>query len=98
MQPTAATRTDVTVKLSLTAEEEQMLVARATEMGLDLPNYLRILVEEDLKHSPRLSQILAPIHEDFCNSGMTEQELERFLKDELAEVRRERGTARGGAQ
>ena len=36
MEPAAATRTEVTVKLSLTPEEERMLVARATEKGQDV--------------------------------------------------------------
>ena len=40
MEPTAATRTDVTVTLSLTPEEDRMLVARATEKGQDVANYL----------------------------------------------------------
>lgn len=98
MEPTAATRTEVTVKLSLTPEEERMLVARATEKGQDVANYLHTLVEEDLKQSPTLSQILAPIHEDFRRSGMTDQELETLLEGELAEVRKERGAAKDQAQ
>ena len=98
MEPAAATRTEMTVKLSLTPEEERMLVARATEKGQDVANYLRALVEEDLKQSPTFSQILAPIHEDFRRSGMTDQELETLLEGELAEVRKERAAAKGHAQ
>jgi len=49
MEPAAATRTEVTVKLSLTPEEEQMLLARATEKEQDVAGYLHTLVEEDLK-------------------------------------------------
>lgn len=98
MEPTAATRTEVTVKLSLTPAEERMLVARATEKGQDVANYLRTLVEEDLKQSPTLSQILAPVHEDFRKSGMTDQELDILLEGELAEVRKERGAAKDQAQ
>jgi hypothetical protein len=52
----------------------------------------------DALHSPTLDQILAPIHEDFRRSGMTEEELETLLEDELAEVRKERGTTKGQAQ
>ena len=98
MESTAVTRTEVTVKLSLTPEEERMLVARATEKGQDVPNYLRTLVAEDLKHSPTLSQILSPIHEDFRRSGMTDQELDTLLEGELAEVRKERGATKGQAK
>ncbi len=98
MEPTAATRTEMTVKLSLTSEEERMLVARAAEKGQDVANYVRALVEEDLKQSPTFSQILAPIHEDFRQSGMTDQELDTLLEDELTEVRKERAAAKGQAQ
>jgi len=45
-----------------------------------------------------LSQILAPIHEVFHRSGMTDQELDTLLEGELAEVRKERGAAKDQAQ
>ena len=48
--------------------------------------------------SPSLSQILAPIHEEFRQSGMSEEELETLLEGELAEHRRERGAAKDQAQ
>ena len=52
MEPAAATRTEVTVKLSLTPEEEQMLLRGATEKGQDVAGYLHSLVEEDLRRPP----------------------------------------------
>ena len=42
-----------------------------------MAGYLHTLVEEDLKRPPALSEILAPIHEEFRQSGMTEDELSR---------------------
>jgi hypothetical protein len=45
-----------------------------------------------------LSQILAPLHEDFRRSGMTDQELDTLLEGEQAEVRNERGAAKDQAQ
>jgi hypothetical protein len=75
-----------------------MLVARAAEKGQDVAGYLRALVDEDLKHSPTLSQILSPIHDDFRHSGMTEQELDSLLAGKLAEVRTERGATKGRAE
>ena len=81
MEPAAATRTEVTVKLSLTPEEKRTLLARATEKGQDVADYLRTLVEEDLKRPPALSEILAPIHEEFRQSGMSEDELSALIED-----------------
>ena len=95
MEPTAAERTEVTVKLSLTPEEERKLIARATEKGQDVANYLRGLVEEDLNRTPTLSEILAPIHEEFCRSGMTEDELAALIEQarEAAWLEKRRGKA-----
>ena len=50
--------------------------------------------EQNPGHSPSLSEILAPIHEEFRQSGMTEEELETLLEGELAEHRRERGAGK----
>ena len=53
---------------------------------------------EQNRHLPSLSQILAPIHEEFRQSGMTEEELETLLEGELAEHRRERRAAKDQAR
>ncbi len=90
MEPAAATRTEVTVKLSLTRDEERLLLARATEKGQDVADYLRTLVEQDLKRPPALSEILAPIHEEFRQSGMTEDELSALIEEAREEVWQEK--------
>ena len=90
MEPAAAARSEVTVKLSLTPEEERRLFARATKKGQDVANYLRILVEEDLKRPPAFSEILAPIHEEFRQSGMTEDELSALIEEAREEVWQEK--------
>ena len=46
-----------------------------------MADYLRILVEEDLKRPPALSEILAPIHEEFRQSGTTEDELASLIEE-----------------
>ena len=86
MEPTAAASTEVTVKLSLTPEEERRLFACAMEKGQDVTNYVRTLIEEDLKRPPALSEILAPIHEEFRRSGMTEDELSSLIEEARDEV------------
>ncbi len=42
--------------------------------------------EQDPGDSPSLSQILAPIHEDFRRSGMTEDELSSLIEEARDEV------------
>lgn len=90
MESTAGTKTELTVKLSLTPEEEQRLFARATEKGQDVAHYLHALVEEDLKRPQALSEILAPIHDDFRKSGMTEDELSALIDEAREEVWQEK--------
>lgn len=97
MEPSPSPSSEVIVSFSLPVEEERKLLARATEKGKDVSTYLRTLVEEDLKQLPRLSEVLAPIREDFRQSGMTEEELEALLKSELAEVRKNRKAAQDEA-
>ena len=53
--------------------------------------------EQNPGHLPSLGQILAPIHDEFRRSGMTQEELETLLEGELAEHRRERGAAKDQA-
>ena len=52
----------------------------------------------DIERPKTLAELLAPIHEDFRKSGMSEEELETFLESELAEARQERKDAKGQSQ
>ena len=88
---------EVTVKLSLPPKREGRLFTPPTKRGRDVANYLPTFVEE-LRRPPALSEILAPIHDEFRRSGMSEEELETLLEGELAEHRRERGAAKDQAQ
>jgi len=79
---------EVVVSFSLPVDEERKLLARATEKGKDVPTYLRDLVERDLK--PKLSDVLAPVREDFRQSGMTEEQLASLIEETRDEVWREK--------
>ena len=86
MEPSPSPGTEVVVSFSLPPEEERKLLARAAEKGTDVTTYLRTLVEEDLNRPTRLSEVLAPIREDFRRSGMTEDELESLIEEARDEV------------
>jgi hypothetical protein len=88
----------MTITLRLSPEEEKKLLERATESGQDVASYVQRLVQHDIKQPPSLGELLAPIHEDFRQSGMSEQELDTLLEDELAQVRKERRAAMDQAQ
>lgn len=90
MESSSSPGMEVVVSFSLPADEERKLLARATEKGKDVPSYLRDLVEKDLTGPPKLSDILAPIREDFRQSGMTEDELASLIEETRDDVWREK--------
>lgn len=85
----------MTITIRLSSDEEKKLRERANESGQDVASYVQRLIARDIERPKTLAELLAPIHEDFRNSGMTEQELETFLESELVEAREERKEAKG---
>ena len=90
--PSIEPRRVMTVTIDLSPDEERRLQERATQLGQDLTGYVRRLIHEDLKGpSPKsgrtFAEILAPVHEDFRKSGMTEDELDTLLEEALKESR-----------
>jgi hypothetical protein len=76
------------------AETERKLLARASATGKDVATLVREAVEEKLRALlPPFAEVLAPVHEDFRKSGMTEAEVGHLLERTLAEARKERDTS-----
>lgn len=79
---------------------ERKLEERAAQRGLDINDCARQLIEEGLNGGQRgevarsaeggpaksLKDILAPIHEEFRKSGMTEAELDALIEECREEV------------
>jgi hypothetical protein len=85
----------MTVTIDLSPDEERRLQERAAQLGQDLTAYLHRLIRENLDATPparsrTFAEILAPVHEDFRKSGMTEEELDTLLREALSESRAER--------
>ncbi len=85
----------VTVEVGIPKEVMARLTARARACGRGVSEYLRGLIEQDLaagprRPSPTLDEILAPVHEDFERSGMTEDELYDFLEELREQVWQEK--------
>src|SRR5262249_5845562 len=84
-------RKTMTITISLPPETEKRLLERAAQTGKDVHTLIQEAVEEKLRASlPTFAEVLAPIHEDFRKSGMTEAELDALLEKTLAEVRHAR--------
>jgi hypothetical protein len=88
----------MTITLRLSPEAEKKLMERATESGQDVASYVQRLIARDIDRPKTLAELLAPIHEDFHKSGMSDEELETFLASELAEARKDRNEANGQSQ
>ena len=71
----------MTITLRLSSEEERRLLERATESGQDVASYVYRLVQKDITRPSTLSEILAPVREDFRRSGMTEDELGSLIEE-----------------
>jgi hypothetical protein len=86
----------MTLTLDLPKETEQKLLARAAATGKDVATLVTEAVEEKLRAAvPTFAEILAPVHENFRQSGMTEAELDMLLEQTLAEARKERRERQG---
>jgi hypothetical protein len=81
----------MTLTIDLPAETERELRARAAATGKDVATLVREAVEEKLRATtPAFAEILAPVHEDFRQSGMNEAELDSLMEGTLREARKER--------
>lgn len=73
--------------LDLDPASEAKLRERAAEAGKDPEAYARDAVLEKLEGPRTLADILAPVHQEFRRSGMSEKELEALCEQALAESR-----------
>jgi len=81
----------MTITVTLPPATEERLRAQAKATGKDISELVLEAVEARLSLAELgLRAILAPVHEDFRKSGMTESELESLLNETLAEARAER--------
>ena len=88
----------MTLTIDFPADTERKLQARAAATGKDVATLVREAVEEKLQTPlPTFAEILAPVHEDFRQSGMTAAELDGLLETTLAEARNERRQRQGNA-
>jgi hypothetical protein len=91
---------EMTLTISLTPEEERQLADRAAHAGQDLVTFVHRLIARELgtpisrpvpqtPSGPTLAEILAPVHEDFRRSGMTEVDLDSLVEEVREDVWRE---------
>lgn len=86
----------MTVVLELKPETEEALQKKAKAKGFEVNRYVEGLIEKDVGSDAEKSfrEILAPIHKEFEESGMSEEELTEFLEELREEVWQEKQKAK----
>ena len=92
----------MTISITLTPDQERTLEELARQDGKDPSVYVNDVVIAYLngarsKGEKTFEEILTPIWEGWQRSGMTENEIDDLLGQELQEVRRERRQPKGTA-
>jgi hypothetical protein len=87
----------MTITITLPPGMEERLRAQSEATGKDIATLVVEAVEARLSLSQiRLRDILAPVHEDFRKSGMTDAELDELLAAERTHGLPEPGRGNGG--
>lgn len=81
----------MTITLNLPPTTEEQLRAQAAATGKNISTLVVEAVQARLALAQlRLQDILAPVHQKFRRSGMSETELNTFLEESLEKARSER--------
>ena len=80
----------MTVVLELKPEIEAALQKKARDNGFEVNVYLEKLIEKDIDRTKTIDEILAPVCQEFEESGMTEDELDEFIEEIRGEVYQEK--------
>ncbi len=80
----------MTVVLELKPEIEEALQKKARDNGFEVNGYLEKLIEKDIDRTKTIDEILAPVRQEFEESGMTEDELDEFIEEIREEVYQEK--------
>lgn len=71
----------MTVVIKLKPETEEALQKKAKANGFEVNVYLEKLIEKDIEQKKSIDEMFAPVHKEFEESGMSEDELNVFLND-----------------
>jgi hypothetical protein len=80
----------MTITITLSPDEEKRLLERASLSGQDVEGYIHRLIERHIKASDTLAALLAPVRQQFAESGMSEDELDAIVEEAREDVWREK--------
>ena len=90
------------ITIDLPVEIETRIKTQASDIGEKVEEYLKTLIDEETAKRERIkklsgksfTEILAPIHREFKESGMNEEKLTEFLEEMREEVWQEKQRAK----
>lgn len=86
---TAAPTIEMAMKLRLTERARARLAAEAARTGQTIDAVAADLIEQAATR-PSIDEVMAPVRQQVNESGMTDEELDAFLRGELDAHRREK--------
>jgi chromosomal replication initiation ATPase DnaA len=76
------TRAEMTITIDLKPDEERWLSERAARNGEDVGSYIQRLIAREIQAPARtLEEVLAPVRQQFEESGMTDEELAALVEE-----------------
>ena len=90
----------MTITIDLPPETEKKIRTQAMQNGVKVEDYIKSLIEEasekheKAKSKKSFAEILAPIHKEFEESGMNEEDLTEFLEELREEAWQEKQPAK----
>jgi hypothetical protein len=79
----------MTVTISISEDVAMKLEQRAAGLGQTVPAYASPIVTETVT-KPTVDEVLGPFRKQVADSGMSDEELDEFLRGELEVHRREK--------
>lgn len=77
------------VTFTISDETAKQLLLRASKEGTDISSLMTKIAEREAK-KPALDELLAPVRQQFLESGLSEKDLTELVKEERRAMRRER--------
>jgi predicted DNA binding CopG/RHH family protein len=81
--------TEIMITLRLSEQARAKLAEQAANSGQDISTAASDLIERAVTR-PSIAEIMAPVRQQVADSGMTDQELDDFLRGQLEDYRREK--------
>jgi hypothetical protein len=74
----------MSLTITLKPETEAKLKSRAVVLGYEVDDYVENIIEKELQKT--LDELFAPVHKEFEEQGMTEDELDDLIYQARREV------------